>query len=397
MITYLYPKRWISYDGAAIATALAEAKAVMLSLQTIHYQRRWVEELQRLELKREVAGTSKIEGADFTERELDEAMKRTPEELQERAQKQAAAAVRTYKWIATIPNDRPINGDLICIIHRNIVSGADDDHCAPGRIRRQNENVIFGLPRHRGCEGGDECEKAFDEFTKALQGPYQEHDLLVQAIAAHYHLASMHPFQDGNGRTARALEAVLLGRAGLRDSSFIAMSNYYYEEKPHYLAALAEVRQKDHDLTPFIIFALKGIASQAKRLLVEIQYHVSKAIFRDLAIELFGRLTSTRKRAIAERQLYLLNQLLNVPHMDYYEFWRLHSGRYSGLKSPAKAYMRDISNLYSLGAIAVEQVEGQDNKWIIRVRLEWPMEISESEFFQKLKDLPKAKTLAFLN
>ena len=61
----------------------------------------------------------------------------------------------------------------------------------------------------------------------------------------------MHPFLDGNGRTARALEALLLGRAGLRDSAFIAMSNYYYDEKAKYLAALAETRERDHDLTGF--------------------------------------------------------------------------------------------------------------------------------------------------
>jgi Fic family protein len=45
----------------------------------------------------------------------------------------------------------------------------------------------------------------------------------------------MHPFLDGNGRTARALEAFILQKVGLKDSLFIAMSNYYYEEKNEYL------------------------------------------------------------------------------------------------------------------------------------------------------------------
>jgi Fic family protein len=39
--------------------------------------------------------------------------------------------------------------------------------------------------------------------------------------------AAMHPFADGNGRTARALEALLLQRAGLREACFIPMSNYF--------------------------------------------------------------------------------------------------------------------------------------------------------------------------
>ena len=65
---------------------------------------------------------------------------------------------------------------------------------------------------------------------KELDTSFRGHDILIQALAAHYHFAAMHPFLDGNGRTARALEALMLGGAGLRDTCFIAMSNYYYEE-----------------------------------------------------------------------------------------------------------------------------------------------------------------------
>ena len=276
MIPYAFPKDWIIYDGPAITNALAEAKAAVLSLRTVPYQRRWVEVLQKIELKREVAGTSRIEGAEFTERELDAALNDTAEQLLTRSQKQAHAAVQTYRWLAKIPADKPISRDLILAIHRHIVTGADDDHCPPGELRHRDENVHFGTPRHRDVDGGEECERAFDAFTSALQHEYRGHDPLVQAIAAHYHLAAMHPFLDGNGRTARALEALMLQRAGLRDTSFIAMSNYYYDEKTNYLTALAETRQGDHDLTPFLIFALKGVAFQSQRLLKEIQHEISK-------------------------------------------------------------------------------------------------------------------------
>lgn len=205
----------------------------------------------------------------------------------------------------------------------------------------------------------------------------------------------MHPFEDGNGRTARALEALMLRRAGLKDSSFIAMSNYYYDEKSAYLTVLAEVRQKEHDLTPFLIFALKGVASQAKRVLDEIQLHVSRAIFKDLAYELFTRLKSPRKRAIAKRQLDLLNHLLAVNKLDYFDFFKANLGKYHGLKNPQKALVRDLTNLNNLKAIAFEKAG--ENRWNIFVRLQWPTEITETEFFRKLKELPKAKTLAYLH
>ncbi|MGH7378923.1 MAG: hypothetical protein ACREJ7_01565, partial [Candidatus Methylomirabilales bacterium] len=124
MIYYKLPQNWIRYDWRSIANELVEARSAVLSLRTIPYQRAWVETLQQMELKREVAGTSRIEGAEFTERELEAAMKETPEQLLTRSQRQAHAAVQTYRWIAKIPDDRPVDAELICEIHRRIVTAA---------------------------------------------------------------------------------------------------------------------------------------------------------------------------------------------------------------------------------------------------------------------------------
>ena len=57
------------YDRAAILDELMAAKAAMLALTQIPYQRSWADELQKMELKREVAGTSRIEG--LTDREFE--------------------------------------------------------------------------------------------------------------------------------------------------------------------------------------------------------------------------------------------------------------------------------------------------------------------------------------
>ena len=203
---------------------------------------------------------------------MEEALSETPEQLLTRSQKQAHAAVQTYRWIAKIPDDRPLNRDLILEIHRRMITGADDDHCQPGKVRGPDENVSFGQPLHRGASGGWECKEAFKNLVQAVQGEYKEHDPIIQALAAHYHLAAMHPFLDGNGRTARALEALLLQRAGLRDTCFIAMSNYYYDEKTAYLASLAKAGSDRHDLTQFLTYGLRGIALQSQRLLRAVSY-----------------------------------------------------------------------------------------------------------------------------
>lgn len=393
IIKYQIPEHWIKYDILVIEHELINAAIEIKSLQTIPYQKDWVESLQKMELKREVAGTSRIEGADFTERELDIALSETPEQLITRSQRQAHAASQTYRWIATLPHDQPITGDLIKEIHRRIITGADDDRCKPGRLRGQDQNVTFGQPRHSGAEGGEECEAAFNRFVEAVNQECKNHPPILQALAVHYHFAAIHPFQDGNGRTARALEALMLQSAGLHNTCFIAMSNYYYEEKAAYLNTLSDVRGNNFNLNSFFKFALKGIISQTRRVGAEIQTHAAKAIFRNIMFNLFGRLKSERKRAIGQRQTEILKILLDVNHAEIIQLYKPIEMTYKTLKSPFKAYIRDLLSLEQLKAINIHK--DSQNKMDISINLDWPKQINESDFMQKMKILPRPKTFHF--
>ena len=389
MIRYQLPRQWIRYDPATLFEELVDAKTAVLTLRQLPYQREWVEALQQVQLKLEVAGTSRIEGAEFTEGELEAAMREGPQQMLSRSQRQVQAAVRAYQWISTLPDDRPLTVELISELHRLIVTGADDDHCPPGRLRQPDHNVIFGNPPHRGAEGGAECAQAVAALSEATRREFRDHDPLIQALALHYHVAAIHPFEDGNGRTARALEALLLQRAGLRSSCFIPMSNYYYDEKPTYLTTLARVRAQDHDLTAFLKFGLRGIAVQSQRLLREIQDRVAKALYRDMMLDLFSRLKSPRKRVIAQRQIEILKLLLEGP-MEVNRLKDATLGLYSGVRHAERAAYRDLTILFALGAIEF------DGNYRVRVRLEWPTEITETEFFARVKAFPKARTHGFL-
>jgi len=393
MVRYTIPDNWIKYQVDAVVRQLMEARAAMLSLTQVPFQRSWADAMQQVQLKREVAGTSRIEGAEFTDKELDAAMSETPEQLLTRSQKQAAAAVRTYRWIASLEPDRRVDDGLMREVHRMIVTGADDDHCAPGVLRGRDVNVTFGSPPHLGAEGGDECAQAFAGLCYAVEHEFRGHDPLVQALALHYQFASIHPFADGNGRTARALEALMLQRVGLRDTLFIAMSNYYYENKPAYLEALAATRADGHDLTSFLLFGLKGIELQCSRLFAEVRKNLARALFRNVMFDLYNRLRSTRKRVIAERQLEILKLLLAVDSMMLDVLEERTRVRYVRLGTPRKAFIRDINYLLRLRAIGFKR---QGDEYEMYARLEWPTEITETEFFRSVKEMPKAKTPGFL-
>lgn len=385
-VRYELPETWVRHDPSAIGTELLDAKTAIRTLVEMPFQREWVEKLQQVQLKIEVAGTSRIEGAEFTPAELDEAtdLNRDAGELHTRSQRQARAAMEAYRWLATLPADRAIDGDVVREVHRRIVTGCDDDHCPPGRLRVRDQNVIFGIPPHRGCEGGERCEEAFDGLVRAVNHEFRDHDPLVQALALHYHLAAMHPFLDGNGRTARAMETMMLRRAGLRDNAFIAMSNYYYDEKAGYLTALSEAGARGHDLTPFLRFGLVGVRLQCDRLLVEITRNTRKALFRDTMYRLYGRLEGTRTRVLKERQLHILDLLLDRERIRAPEIYELMRDQYGALAHRVKAFDRDLDKLSLLGAIEYKEM------WV-SIRLDWPERITESKFFETIKGMPKAK------
>ncbi|HYJ06249.1 MAG TPA: Fic family protein, partial [Chthoniobacterales bacterium] len=261
--------------------------------------------------------------------------------------------------------------------------------------RERDQNVIFGAPRHRGAEGGDECGVAIGQLVTAARTTFAEHDPLIQALALHYHFAAMHPFLDGNGRTARALEALMLQRIGLRDTLFIAMSNYYYEQKVGYLNALNETRANEHDLTPFLKFALKGIQAQCRRLSGEIKLQVAKALYRNTMTDLFGRLKSPRKRVMSDRHVQLLHLLLDEEEILLEELFK-RTAHFYRMKNPYKALIRDLSYLIELGAVGATRLP-ENAGFLIAIRLDWPTRITETEFFRHVKEMPKAKLHGFLS
>lgn len=345
VIPYELPTSWIQYDLDSIYKHLVPAKAAIQAFRMIPFQKRWVDELQQVQLKLEIAGTSRIENAEFIGRELEEAIQaESPEHLRTRSQRQARAAATAYAWVASRPLEGPVTVRVIRELHALIVRDCDDDHCPPGILRTAGQNVTFGLPRHRGVKGGRDCEEALGALCDQLASEFRGHDPLIQAMAAHCHFAAMHPFLDGNGRTARALEAMLLRRAVLRDSVLVPMANFYRDEKHEYSQALAEARRGRHGLTPFLVFALSGVQREVGRVTGLVRQAVAKEIFRGLLRELHVRLAGPRARVLAKRQLGVLARLLERDGpVGLGSLISDVEEHYAGIKHPVPALRRDIN------------------------------------------------------
>ena len=382
---YAPPSRWIHYDRAAILEQLVEAKTAAGVLRQLPYLPQWIEAVHQEQLRLEAAGTSRIEGAEFTPQEENEALAPDAENRTDLtySQRQLRAAEATYKWTASQPQERPVNREFVLEVHRRIVTGCEDDHCDPGALRSHGHNVTFGLPSCRGAEGGDDCQDDFDALCNAIWGEFREHDGIIQAMAAHYHIGAMHPFGDGNGRTARALEAFMLRKAGVNDRVMVSLSNYYYSHKDEYLTAMFESRQRGHDLTPFLRFALPAVTERCNTVVGEILVNHKRALFREFARSLFGQLRSPRRRVLAERQLQVLERLLDGASVNLDNSVTHILAPYQNLKYPYRAQVRDLVGLIDLGA--VELCDGR-----LRVNLEWPQQVSESELLERYENMPSA-------
>lgn len=99
----------------------------------------------------------------------------------------------------------------------------------------------------------------------------EPHHALARAAMAHLNLVMIHPFKDGNGRMARALQSLVLAREGILSPEFASIEEYLGAHTQDYYDALAEVGRgswnPDGDATPWLRFCLTAHYRQARTLL----------------------------------------------------------------------------------------------------------------------------------
>jgi Fic family protein len=123
--------------------------------------------------------------------------------------------------------------------------------------------------------------------------------VLVAGIAQ-FQLVDIHPFCDGNGRTARLLSTLCLYLTGYDLKKLFTLSEYYDRDRPAYYAAIQSVRQNDHDLTAWLEYFVEGLATQLR----EVQERGERVIRRDVL------LLRAREAGVGDRALSAMAFLL---------------------------------------------------------------------------------------
>jgi len=128
----------------------------------------------------------------------------------------------------------------------------------PGQLRRRN--VTVGAYRPPSFEGVEDlvkklCDWLMREFHYGHEQNFDE--AVIEAIVTHVYIAWIHPFLDGNGRTARLLEFYLLLRAGVPSIASHILSNHYNNTRTEYYRQLQHASETGN-LSAFIQYALEG-------------------------------------------------------------------------------------------------------------------------------------------
>lgn len=159
--------------------------------------------------------------------------------------------------------ERNLCTELIRDYNRGVLKGlALPDGTVAGQIR--THSVVVGNV-YRGAPAED-CEYLLERLCTWLNSsdfvpPDEELRVpfaLIKSIVAHVYLAWIHPFGDGNGRTARMMEFHVLFANGIPLPAAHLLSDHYNLTRTEYYRELARASASGGDLLPFIRYALRG-------------------------------------------------------------------------------------------------------------------------------------------
>jgi len=130
----------------------------------------------------------------------------------------------------------------------------------PGEIR--NYEVTVG--RYRGAPASD-CPLLLGKLCEWLNGSGLESpdglDIafgVLRAIVAHLYIAWIHPFGDGNGRTARLIEFKILVASGVPTPAAHLLSNHYNQTRQEYYRRLENASTSNDGILQFVRYAVQG-------------------------------------------------------------------------------------------------------------------------------------------
>ena len=297
---------------------LIEAKILCRTINDLPILPDIASQLEEEVIRKSIFGTAAIEGNPLKEEQVNQILSKEELNDLEEKQKKAATEIQNLKFVYGLiktskPEKAPVEltEESIKTIHFTITQDIQHKYNIPGQYR--SETVKVGDKEHGGVYTPpkilEDIKVLMKEFILWINSKeLLEADPLIRAGLAHFYLGLIHPFSDGNGRTARIVESMLLSQSGLKYVP-VMLSNYYYKNIDEYFRVFSisinSIKKKRYDLTPFLEFIIKGIVESEEEIKGKITFIIRKFTLRDYYESL------RKNKKITQRQHDFLMVLLD--------------------------------------------------------------------------------------
>lgn len=193
-------------------------------------------------------------------------------------------------------------------------------------------------------------KKEMKLFLSWLNGK-DELDPLVKSAIAHFWFVTIHPFDDGNGRMARAIGDMLLARADGDSQRYYSLSAQIRLERSAYYTVLEKTQKGNLDITAWLLWYLNCLDRSLNATDQNLQSVMAKTRFWDKHM----------KTAINERQRFIINKLFDG------FFGKLNSSKWAKLaKCSQDTALRDITDLVEKKILKKEKAGGRSTGYELR-------------------------------
>lgn len=268
----IYQAPVLDAQDTAVLTLIA-AQRERLRVYSNFAPGRWQGSLRRSSLARAIQGSNSIEGYNAS---LDDAMALVDDEPVADERTETARAIRGYRdaltYICQAAQDASFefSKQFLKSLHFMMLGHEMSKH--PGKWRPGSIFVI-------DTKSGDTVYTAPDiELIDPLVGELVDYlrsangePALIKGAMAHLNLTLIHPFKDGNGRMARALQTLVIALGGTLFPAFSSIEEWLGENTREYYGVLSEVARggwtPNNSAHPWIRFCLKAHFQQAATLI----------------------------------------------------------------------------------------------------------------------------------
>lgn len=219
-------------------------------------------------LMEEAIASSRLEGA-ATTRDLAKRFLREGKQPKTHAERMILNNYLTITHLKSIRN-RSLTPELITEIHQEITQGTLDTVEDERHYRTSNDILVkdkvdatrvYHYPPHFRTVPG-----MIDDLCRFANGDGEFIHPIIKAIIIHFLIGNIHPFNDGNGRTARALFYWYVLKHDYELFEYLSISNVFLKAPARYTRAFLYSETDRNDMTYFIDFNLEIIGQALDRL-----------------------------------------------------------------------------------------------------------------------------------